>query len=300
MDSGNPCISVIIPTFNREKLLADAITTVLEQEFTDFELIIVDNGSTDATGQLVQQYSDSRISYHYQEGTGSPAGPRNTGIRLARGDWIAFLDSDDIWASEKLGQCKEMIAKADPELLVHTQNVCDFEGNQLGFLRPTFPSENSYQFLLTHENTLATSATLVKRSFLQEKELQFSEADELVAVEDFDLWLRIAAAGGKLLCVDSPLGTNRVHSDNTGSLDLFYRNLKNLMARHAHEIQDFELDKEALAGRLSANISMMECATSFRAGDYTASSARLIDALKLSPAQPLRYAGYRLRQRAGF
>ena len=297
MDPRNPCISVVIPTFNREKLLPDAIATVLDQEFTEFELIIVDNGSSDATGLMVQQFSDPRIRYHYQDGTGSPAGPRNTGISLAAGDWIAFLDSDDIWDSEKLGQCWEVIRSVDPDLLTHTQNIGDFDGNKLGAMRPTFPSNNPYRFLLTHENTLATSATMVKRSFLVDNNLKFSEAEELVAVEDYDLWLRIAAAGGVLYAMNIPLGTNRVHSDHTGSLELFYRNQKNLMNRHAHEIQDFMPDKEALARRLAANITMMECATLLRSGNFNTSMTKLLHAFKSNSWQPFRYAGYRIRQR---
>lgn len=93
-----PFFSVVIPTYNRVGILNRSIDSVLGQAFSDFELIIIDNGSTDHTGEwLKQNYSDPRIRYHYQQGTGSPAGPRNTGIRLAKGQWICFLDSDDLW-----------------------------------------------------------------------------------------------------------------------------------------------------------------------------------------------------------
>ena len=105
-----PFFSVVIPTYNRVDILNRAIDSVLNQSFSNFELIIVDNGSTDHTGEwLKQNYRDPRIKYYFQKGTGSPAGPRNTGIRLSTGKWISFLDSDDLWRPNKLQSVKQSI-----------------------------------------------------------------------------------------------------------------------------------------------------------------------------------------------
>jgi glycosyltransferase involved in cell wall biosynthesis len=100
----NPKISVIIPTYNRANLLPRAIKSVLNQTFQDFELIVVDDGSTDNTREVVEEFQkkDSRIKYIFQENSGGPAKPINTGIKNSRGECIAILESDDEWLPEKL------------------------------------------------------------------------------------------------------------------------------------------------------------------------------------------------------
>lgn len=95
-----PKISVIIPTYNRAHYVSQAIDSVLAQTFTDYEILVIDDGSIDNTKEVLQSYLD-KITYIYQENKGVSAA-RNTGLRLARGEWIAFLDSDDIWLPEKL------------------------------------------------------------------------------------------------------------------------------------------------------------------------------------------------------
>jgi glycosyltransferase involved in cell wall biosynthesis len=100
----NQKVSVIIPTYNRANLLPRAIKSVLNQTFQDFELIIVDDGSTDNTRKVVEEFQqkDSRIKYIFQENSGGPAKPINSGIKNSKGEYIAILESDDEWLLEKL------------------------------------------------------------------------------------------------------------------------------------------------------------------------------------------------------
>lgn len=100
-------VSVIIPTYNRADFLKRAIESVLNQTFQDFELIIVDDGSFDKTKEVVDSFNSDKIKYIYQENSGGAAKPKNTGIRMAQGEYIAILDSDDQWLREKLE--KQMI-----------------------------------------------------------------------------------------------------------------------------------------------------------------------------------------------
>lgn len=97
-----PTVSVVIPTYNRAHLVGRAIQSVLNQTYQDFEIIVVDDGSTDNTEEVVKSFNDPRIRYirHDQNRGGSAA--RNTGIKMARGEYIAFQDSDDEWLPEKL------------------------------------------------------------------------------------------------------------------------------------------------------------------------------------------------------
>jgi glycosyltransferase involved in cell wall biosynthesis len=96
-----PIVSVVIPVYNGERYLAQAIQSVLEQTYKNFELIVVDDGSTDGSAATAKSFEDARLRYHYQK-NGGASKARNTGIELARGGLIAFLDSDDVWLPQKL------------------------------------------------------------------------------------------------------------------------------------------------------------------------------------------------------
>ena len=104
----SPKVSVVIPVFNGERFIGDAIRSVLGQTFGDFEIIVVDDGSTDQTEKIVRQFSD-RVAYHRQENRGAGAA-RNLGVMCASGEWIAFLDADDIWYPQKLAVQFEALA----------------------------------------------------------------------------------------------------------------------------------------------------------------------------------------------
>lgn len=96
-----PTVSVIIPTFNRSSLVKEAIESVLQQNYTDFEVLVVDDGSTDDTGPVVKQITDNRIKYHYKPNSGQ-SNARNFGLIHAKGEYIAFLDEDDLWPVDYL------------------------------------------------------------------------------------------------------------------------------------------------------------------------------------------------------
>ncbi|HXH85418.1 MAG TPA: glycosyltransferase family A protein, partial [Nitrospira sp.] len=104
----SPKVSVVIPVFNGERFIGDAIQSALDQTFKNFEIIVVDDGSTDQTEKIVRQFSD-RVAYHRQENRGAGVA-RNLGVTCASGEWIAFLDADDIWYSQKLAAQFEAVA----------------------------------------------------------------------------------------------------------------------------------------------------------------------------------------------
>ena len=111
-----PRVSVIIPTFNRAHLLPNVVQSVLNQTFADFELIIVDDASTDNTQEVVESFSDPRIRYIKHEQNKGGGAARNTGIEAARGEFIAFLDSDDEWIPQKLEIQVPALSQAGPEV----------------------------------------------------------------------------------------------------------------------------------------------------------------------------------------
>lgn len=115
-----PEISVIIPTYNRVQYVTKAIDSVLVQTYTDYEIIVVDDGSTDNTKEVLEPYM-GRIKYIYQENAGVSAA-RNAGIRAATGEWVAFLDSDDEWLPEKLAVQMDFVSE-NPEIVAHVTNA---------------------------------------------------------------------------------------------------------------------------------------------------------------------------------
>ena len=111
--SENPTVSIIIPTYNRACLLPEAVNSALDQTFQDFELIIVDDGSTDGTEEQVKSFQDHRIRYFRHQTNIGASAARNTGIRKAKGEYLAFLDSDDLWMPQKLESQLEVFRTTD-------------------------------------------------------------------------------------------------------------------------------------------------------------------------------------------
>jgi glycosyltransferase involved in cell wall biosynthesis len=130
-----PKVSVVLPVYNGERFIGAAIQSVLDQTFRDFELVVVDDGSTDNTGTIVHGLKGPLI-YHRQENQGAGAA-RNAGVALAQGEWIAFMDADDIWDTRKLSTQFEYLEKHPNASFVHCDmDLIDSEGNLIeeGFL----------------------------------------------------------------------------------------------------------------------------------------------------------------------
>jgi len=249
MSSANPFFSVIIPTYNREHILPRSVDSVFKQTFNDFELIIVDNGSTDKTELcLKQHYQDDRLIYHYQDGSGSPASPRNKGISLAKGEWICFLDSDDEWLESKLGDVYQAIQNEYLDVICHNENIL-FEGDSgyKGIAKCGPASKHMYKDMLIFGNRLSTSSTSVRTNFLRDNDLIFNESDDIAIVEDYDLWLNLAKLEAKFKFLSKPLAIC-IFSDSNLSADseLYCRNFQNLLKLHIFTIQKFSKDKEKL------------------------------------------------------
>lgn len=238
--------SVIIPAYNREKELPKCIESVLEQTYKNFEIIIVDNGSTDSTKEIVQNYinQDSRIKYFWQENSGSPAGSRNTGIQKALGEWIAFLDSDDYWYPNKL----EMVAKAldennDTIAVSHYEDKI-IDTKHVGILKhgSRLIENNTYLDLLFNGNNLSTSAMTVKKEKLIEVGL-FDIRKDYFAIEDYDMWMKLSKIG-KFSYIKIVLGAFIIAGSNmSGNTELINNNLKTLVLNHIESLDTSEKEK---------------------------------------------------------
>ena len=191
MDNLSPNVSVIIPTYNRASLLARSINSILRQTFQDFEIIIVDDASTDNTQEVVSTIRDPRIRYLKHETNRGGSAARNTGISAAQGDFIAFQDSDDEWLPEKLAKQVNILADALPNVGVVYTGFWRIQGDQKEYIPgPEIQvKEGNIHRELLKGNFVTTQAVLVKKECFQ-KVGMFDET--LPRLQDWELFLRIA------------------------------------------------------------------------------------------------------------
>jgi glycosyltransferase involved in cell wall biosynthesis len=181
-----PFFSVIIPTYNRQHLFEIALESVLNQTYRDFEVIIVDDGSTDQTREVIKIFDDSRVKYHYQENHGV-SHARNRGLEISRGKFIAFLDSDDSWVPQKLERVNEAINRHPHLSIFHTDEIW-YKGKRLLSQKKKHKKPSGYVYLKALPLCcIGMSTAVVKRDVFKKIGL-FDES--LPACEDYDFWLR--------------------------------------------------------------------------------------------------------------
>lgn len=187
--STKPAVSIIMPAYNAEKTIAESIQSVLNQTFRDWELIIINDGSSDSTSTIVIAYEDPRIILLEQQNSGV-AEARNTGIQDAKGDWIAFLDSDDLWLNKKLEKFVAFIEKYPKKGLIYSNTRFFTEDPKIS--KPynqwkPFVENTDYETLLIYDY-ISTLTVMVKREVF--KAVGLFDAN-FFGTEDWDMWLRI-------------------------------------------------------------------------------------------------------------
>lgn len=206
-----PLVSIIMPTYNSAKFIKCTIDSILCQSYDNLEIIIVDDGSTDNTEEIIKTYSTHKIKYIYQHNSGGPSKPRNTGISLARGELISLFDSDDIMNIHKIKYSVESFVNNNQiDILFTDFTVIDEVGDVLisrfldnytsfrKLLLPISNCNNTYLLIgdvyheLINANFIGTSGVMFKKSLFQE----IGEMDVSISCsEDVDYWYRIAIVG---------------------------------------------------------------------------------------------------------
>ncbi len=187
-----PAVSIVIPTLNRAHLVPRAIKSVLTQTCQDFEIIVVDDGSIDATKRIIQRFSDKRIKYIKHRQTRGPGAARNTGIDACSGDYIAFLDSDDEWLPKKLEKQINLFKRniIKPGMTYCGVALIDLYGRNVK--EKWTPKYRGYVFkknLASNFIVSGSSSVIVQKNVLK-KVGNFDES--FPSCEDWDLWTRIA------------------------------------------------------------------------------------------------------------
>jgi glycosyltransferase involved in cell wall biosynthesis len=216
-----PLISVVIPTYNRADLIPKAIQSVLDQTYQNWELIIVDNYSDDGTKEVINSFRDPRISMLLLPRTGSVAASRNMGVRHSKGDWVAFLDSDDWWFTTKLSTVCEVIRR-NPDLIYHDLEIVSGPNNakSLGKTKSRKLKDPIFLDLLLNGNDISLSSVTVRKSIFM-KVNGMNESLSYVAIEDYETWLRIAQMTSLFVYIPKTLGAYRLHDGNLGKINNF-------------------------------------------------------------------------------
>lgn len=182
-------VSVIVPTFNRRNFLQKAVESVLAQTFPDFELLIVDDGSTDSTERYCAGLRDARIRYFRQENRGVSAA-RNHGIRKARAEWIAFLDSDDLWQPRKLEAQLDSVGTSCEHPVVYTDEIWIRRGRRVNPKKKHGKYGGWIYDRCLPLCIISPSSALLHRKVLKRCGLFDTR---FPVCEDYDLWLRVTA-----------------------------------------------------------------------------------------------------------
>jgi len=210
-------ISVIIPAYNSERTISRAVESVLAQTFSDYEIIVVDDGSTDRTGEVVNRYGD-KVRYIYQENAG-PGAARNKGLAAAAGEWVAFLDADDEWLPEKLRLQMELLS-SKPDLRWCGCNFSRTDGTRtasVSTVKAITQELDNRNYFENYFVTVAKGICKISTIVLVIRREVFDEMGffdtELLRGQDIDMWWRIAHRCPKIGYIAEPLAV--VHLDTS-------------------------------------------------------------------------------------
>lgn len=215
-----PFVSVVIPTRDRRDLLAAALASVLEQTGVEVEVLVVDDGSSDGTAEMVTGLQDPRIRLIRRDSPAGVSAARNRGIAEASGRWVALLDDDDLWAPQKLARQLEAVEDGDRRWAYAGAVEIDADGRLLGGAPPPTPEDLVAGLARRNLMPAGSSNVIVRAETLSEVGV-FDEA--LRHLADWDLWLRLGKVGIPA-CASEPLVAYRVHRsqatlDTTGMIE---------------------------------------------------------------------------------
>jgi glycosyltransferase involved in cell wall biosynthesis len=214
-----PLISVVIPSYNHGHLIGRAVASALSQSYPNIEIVVVDNHSSDNTEEEMSRFSDSRIKFLKIHNKGVIAKSRNMGIQAAKGEWVAFLDSDDSWEIDKLEHCSKWFKTSD--LVYHQLQLVDVNAKPIKgrVLKSWQVKAPTLKHLLLSGNAIATSSVVVRKCLLIQIN-GFDERTEIVAAEDYDAWLHIAQITDRFKFIPKVLGFYMLNLNSASRKDM--------------------------------------------------------------------------------
>lgn len=245
MNTSTPLVSIIIPTYNRANLIGETLDSVLAQTYTNWECIIVDDGSTDNTDEVVDKYvqKDARFKYYHRPDTHLPGGngARNYGFLQSKGEYIQWFDSDDVMLNSKIEIKITEAIKNNADIIVdaHTEKLQNIDTNEIAKALKVFQSTTFYKDFALGKHHLITDDVLVKRSVIGQ--LKFDE--HLFKAQEYDFFIRLFNQNLVYVFIDLPLTIYRVN-DGSISQSSIIKKSESLIYLSKKMMRQFEDDKD--------------------------------------------------------
>jgi glycosyltransferase involved in cell wall biosynthesis len=279
-----PLVSVVIPTHNCQRFVAHAIRSAIDQKYPNIEILVVDDGSTDSTFDIVQQEAGAHAFRYWQQERAGPGAARNRGIKEAAGEWIAFLDGDDYWPDDLVLKLVEK-ANSDSELAMvyGSKLVVDASGESLPD-QPSFTLPSGWIFGDLFRNNLVATPSVMVRALTLREVGTFDQSRDLTVGEDYDLWMRIAAVARIGAVPDVKCVCRRHQSNTTGNAAVRARGVITAVLKAASLVSSGKVDRRndlrglAPRKRLRDLYSNAVLATYYQ-GNYKACRAFAIESL---------------------
>lgn len=209
-----PLVTVCIPSYNHGKYIKQALDSVVQQTYTNLEIIVVDNYSTDNTDEVLTKFNDSRIKVYKNHNMGSIAVSRNFAVSKSNGEWIAFLDSDDWWHINKIQTCSKYFTNSF-DLIYHNMNIFlqTLQINHTKGILSRQVKKPVFHDLIIRGNPIACSSVVV-RKYTYHKVNGMNDSIDLAGIEDYNTWLKISLHTDGFKRIKQNLGSYRRHDEN--------------------------------------------------------------------------------------
>jgi len=207
-----PKVSVVIPAFNAENTIAETLYSLFWQSFRNFEIIVVDDGSSDRTGKIVESLKGCSpvLTYLYQKNKG-PAAARNKGFSHSQGEYLIWVDADDIWLPQRLEMLVSFLDKnANVDLVTSDAYLWYPPAKIKGTYYSTYPLPKEFSFTNLLQRNFVFTSTLMRRS-VWSKTGGLNESRNIIGVEDYEFWLRVLKKNFKLAVLGDPLMFYRIN-----------------------------------------------------------------------------------------
>jgi glycosyltransferase involved in cell wall biosynthesis len=277
-------VEVIIPTYNQAELLREALRSVVDQTFRDWQVTVVNNMSTDHTHAVVAEFHAHPIRIIDFANHGVIAAARNRALHETSAPYVAFLDSDDWWYPHKLARCVERLDQG-ADMVCHAEEWKAPGSSRTMRYGPQ--SRTVYHQMLLGGNCLSTSA-VVGRTIVFQTVGGFAERADFITAEDYDLWLRLSQRGTPIELIDEVLGVFRIHAASASSSVARNRDAEMAVVKSHLEAGTFS----ASTVRRRLGLSHYSAARAFtKANDVHSAWREFVTALRHDPLFARSYAG---------
>jgi len=289
--------TIIMPSYNQGNFIEKAIDSVVNQTYTNWELLIIDNNSNDNTNEVLLKFTDQRIKIYKVNNYGIISYSRNIGLRTANGTWITFLDTDDFWYFNRLEEILKLI-KTNPslEIISHDEYVTEYKTNLKKIQRYGSNSPDLYKSMLLYGNIFSTSSIAIKKCFIDNLNLKFDESREFVTAEDYELWLSLIYHNPKIYFSKVITGEYTIHKNNNSKNFIkHFSAIEAVLKKHIFKIQNFDINKKRLLKNIIISLNTKLSFYYFKNGFYVFAIKLILKNIYTNPIQFFKVVKYNFK-----